>query len=157
MHYQSNPNKRHRLAVAIATTSLLTTTGAALAQEETVEEVVVTGSYIRNSAFAEGANVATISQEDIYTSGAPSIGQYIRDLSFTQNVDTVANVNAGQDGGQDGAGASLIAGLGENSTLTLGDGVRLIGNAISTIYPDIALSDSRSSWTVDLPYMAPTP
>jgi iron complex outermembrane receptor protein len=48
----------------------------------------------------------------------------------------VANVNAGQDG----AGASFnLRGLGENITLTLGDGVRLIGNAISTIYPDIAL------------------
>jgi iron complex outermembrane receptor protein len=59
---------------------------------------------------------------------------------LTQNVDTVANVNAGQDGGQDGAGASFnLRGLGENITLTLGDGVRLIGNAISTIYPDIAL------------------
>jgi outer membrane receptor protein involved in Fe transport len=140
MNFQINHNKRHRLAVAIAATTLLSNAGSALAQEDTVEEVVVTGSYIRNSAFAEGANVATVTQEDIYTSGAPSIGQYIRDLSFTQNIDTVANVNAGQDGGQDGAGASFnLRGLGENSTLTLGDGVRLIGNAISTIYPDIAL------------------
>ncbi len=106
-----------------------------------VEEVVVTGSYIRNSAFAQEANVETVTQEDLFESGAPSIGQYIRDLTFTQNTDTVANVNAGQDGGQDSTGATFnLRGLGENSTLVLADGVRTINSVVATMFPDIALN-----------------
>ncbi len=44
-----------------------------------VEEVVVTGSYIRNSAFAQNSPVDTVTQEDLFESGAPSMGAYIRD------------------------------------------------------------------------------
>lgn len=116
---------------------------ASLAQnnDAEVEEVVVTGSYIRNSAFAQEANVATVTQEDLFESGAPSIGQYIRDLTFTQNTDTVANVNAGQDGGQDSTGATFnLRGLGENSTLVLADGTRTINSVVATMFPDIALN-----------------
>jgi iron complex outermembrane receptor protein len=116
---------------------------ASLAQDNDaeVEEVVVTGSYIRNSAFAQEANVATVTQEDLFESGAPSIGQYIRDLTFTQNTDTVANVNAGQDGGQDSTGATFnLRGLGENSTLVLADGTRTINSVVATMFPDIALN-----------------
>ena len=81
--------------------SILGLPAASFAQNDTeVEEVVVTGSYIRNSAFAQEANVETVTQEDLFESGSPSVGQYIRDLTFTQNTNTVANVNAGSDGGQ---------------------------------------------------------
>jgi iron complex outermembrane receptor protein len=89
--------------------------------------VVVTGSYIRNSAFAQNSPVATISQEDLYQSGAPSMANYIRDLSFTQNTNTVQNVLGDASGTQSGVGTTFnLRGLGENSTLTLMDGVRSI-------------------------------
>lgn len=105
-----------------------------------VEEVVVTGSYIRNSAFAEDANVSTVTQADLYDSGAPSMESYIRDLTYTQNTDVVANVLASQDGGQDSVGASFnLRGLGENSTLQLVDGARMIDPSINTALPDIAV------------------
>lgn len=136
-------NKLYRLTQAVMAMSVIGLPAAALAQNSgaEVEEVVVTGSYIRNSAFAQEANVATVSQEDLFESGAPSIGQYIRDLTFTQNTDTVANVNAGADGGQDSNGATFnLRGLGENSTLVLADGVRTINSVVSTMFPDIALN-----------------
>ncbi len=136
-------NRLHRLTQAVMAVSVMGLPAAVLAQnnDAEVEEVVVTGSYIRNSAFAQEANVATVSQEDLYESGAPSIGQYIRDLTFTQNTDTVANVNAGQDGGQDSTGATFnLRGLGENSTLVLADGLRTISSTVSAMFPDIALN-----------------
>ncbi len=106
-----------------------------------VEEVVVTGSYIRNSKFAQNSPVDTVSQEDLYQSGAPNMGQYIRDLTYTQNTNTVANVNAGADGGQSATGATFnLRGLGENSTLTLIDGVRSVDTAVSSLVPDIAIA-----------------
>ncbi len=136
-------NKLYQLSQAVMAISIIGLPAAALAQtsDAEVEEVVVTGSYIRNSAFAQEANVATVTQDDLFEAGAPSIGQYIRDLTFTQNTDTVANVNAGQDGGQDSTGATFnLRGLGENSTLVLADGLRTINSAVSTMFPDIALN-----------------
>lgn len=105
-----------------------------------VEEVIVTGSYIRNSAFAQDANVSTVTQADLYESGAPSMENYIRDLTYTQNTDVVANVLSSQDGGQDSVGASFnLRGLGENSTLQLVDGARMIDPSINMALPDIAV------------------
>lgn len=109
-------------------------------QDPEVEEVVVTGSYIRNSAFAQNSPVATISQDDLYQSGAPSMASYIRDLSFTQNTNVVQNVLGDADGAQSGVGTTFnLRGLGENSTLTLVDGVRSIDTSVTAMLPDIAV------------------
>ena len=95
-----------------------------------VEEVVVTGSYIRNSAFSQNSPVDTVTQVDLFESGAPSMSNYIRDMTYTQNTDVVANVLSSQDGTQDAVGASFNPrGLGENSTLTLIDGTRSLSPA----------------------------
>lgn len=74
------------------------------------------------------------------TYGSANIGNYIRDLTYTQNVDTVANVLGGAGGGQDSNSAQFnLRGLGTDSTLTLLDGRRNINEAaISAILPDIA-------------------
>ena len=114
----------------------------AFAQQDApeLEEVVVTGSFIRNSAFAQNNPVDTVSQADIQTSGAPNMGNYIRDLTYTQNTNTVNNVNAGSSGGQTSVGTSFnLRGLGENSTLTLMDGSRSVDSAINTLLPEIAI------------------
>lgn len=105
-----------------------------------IEEVVVTGSYIRNSAFANDANVDTVSQEDLFESGAPSMSNYIRDLTYTQNTNTVASVLANNDGTQNSIGGSFnLRGLGENSTLQLVDGVRSIDRSINNAIPELAI------------------
>ncbi|MDP1932198.1 MAG: TonB-dependent receptor plug domain-containing protein, partial [Gammaproteobacteria bacterium] len=109
--------------------------------EPQVEEVVVTGSYIRNSAFAQNSPVDTVTQEDLYDSGAPSMSNYIRDLTYTQNTNVVANVLASQNGAQTSVAASFnLRGLGENSTLTLVDGTRTLAPAVSSSLPEIAIS-----------------
>lgn len=133
---------RYLIHTCLATTlSLPVLAVAQSGSEPEVEEVVVTGSYIRNSKFAQNSPVDTITQEDLYTSGAPNMGQYIRDLTYTQNTNTVANVNAGADGGQSASGATFnLRGLGENSTLTLVDGVRSVDAAVSSLVPDIAIA-----------------
>src|SRR5690606_29983284 len=65
---------------------------------------------------------------------------YIRELTYTQNTDVVANVLAGQDGAQDAVAASFnLRGLGENSTLTLVDGTRTLSPAVSSTLPEIAI------------------
>ena len=87
----------------------------AFSQQEApeLEEVVVTGSFIRNSAFAQNNPVDTVSQADIQAAGAPNMGNYIRDLSYTQNTNTVNSVNAGASGPQTSVGTTFnLRGLG---------------------------------------------
>lgn len=135
---RDNRKAHLRRAILIASLAL---PGALSAQQAEIEEVVVTGSYIKNSKFAMNNPVDSVSQEDLMASGQPSMANYIRDLTYTQNSNTVNNVNAGNSGNQTGFGTTFnLRGLGENSTLTLVDGVRSIDSAISNLLPEIAIS-----------------
>jgi len=81
-----------------------------------------------------------VTAEDLLESGAPNMAQYIRDLTYVQNVDVVAVVLGGQDGPQTSNGASFnLRGLGENSTLTLVDGARTVDSRLNTTFPQIAM------------------
>ncbi len=113
---------------------------AQAAAEPEVEEVVVTGSYIRNSAFAQNSPVDTVTAEDLFESGAPNIGAYIRDLSYTQNTNVVNIVLGTADGSQTGNSSFNLRGLGENSTLTLIDGTRSLNTLMSASLPEIAVA-----------------
>src|SRR5690554_7810999 len=92
---------RYLVAACIASSITLPHVVSAQSDAPELEEVVVTGSYIRNSAFAGASPVDSVSQADLLESGAPAMGQFIRDLPYTQNTDVVANVNATQTGQQD--------------------------------------------------------
>lgn len=136
--FSAVPIKRSAIAAGIA---IALASGAVTAQDDDdLEEIVVTGSFIRNSDFNGASPVDTVDQETLLTYGSANIGQYIRDLTYTQNVDTVANVLGGAGGGQDSNSAQFnLRGLGVSSTLTLLDGRRNINDAaISSILPDIA-------------------
>ena len=117
-------------------------TAAAAGDEVEVEEVVVTGTYIRNSAFAGASPVDTIDQEAMMSTGSVSTGQFMRDLVYTDNIDAVGNILGGPGGGQDGNTSGFnLRGLGSSSTLTLFDGKRVVNNEeVGSIVPDIALS-----------------
>lgn len=105
-----------------------------------VDEVVVTGSYIKRDKYDSPSPIESFSAEDIRVTGTPTLGEFVRDLTYTQNTDVVANVLSIQDGQQDSNSARFnLRGLGVDSTLTLFDGHRLIdtGNIGATV-PDIA-------------------
>ena len=138
------PNKfrRKKLSYLIHTAlmSSLVAPVIAQAQDDEVEEIVVTGSYIRNSAFSQDTAADTVTGADLLASGTPNMSEYIRELSYVQNVDIIAVVLGSQDGPQTALGASFnLRGLGENSTLTLVDGVRTIDSRLNTAFPDIAM------------------
>ncbi len=143
LHMNKRGKLRHLIHSALAASlsiPVLVHAQAPAATDPEVEEVVVTGSYIRNSAFAQNSPVDTVSQADLYDSGAPSMSNYIRELTYTQNTDVVANVLASQDGAQDSVGASFnLRGLGDNSTLALIDGTRSLSSAVSASLPEIAI------------------
>ncbi|MCB1671364.1 MAG: TonB-dependent receptor [Gammaproteobacteria bacterium] len=111
-------------------------------QDPDIEEVVVTGSFIRNSSFNGASPVETLTAESISDAGTARIGDYMRDLTFTANTDTVSNVLGGPGGGQDGTSTGFnLRGLGDSSTLTLLDGSRVVDQSeVGALLPSIALS-----------------
>lgn len=144
IHAAGVPHPRRTLLYSAILFATLPT--MALAQNardtEEVEEVVVTGTYIRNSAFAGASPVDTIDQEALLSTGSVSTGQFMRDLVYTDNVDAVSNVLGGPGGSQDGNTSGFnLRGLGSSSTLTLFDGRRQVNSEeVGSIVPDIALS-----------------
>lgn len=125
------------LAISIAASN------TALAQQDDeaeVEQIVVTGSFIRNSQFTNASPVITLTTDDIWYSGAANLGEYIRDLPFMENIDVVASTFDSQDGQQDSNSARFnLRGLGTQSTLTLMDGRRSVNaGAVAGLLPSIA-------------------
>ena len=135
MAHRFTPAKAVLLSMAIASAN------AALAQEEEdIEEVVVTGSFIRNSQFTNASPIDVITTDQIWDSGAANLGEYIRDLPYMENIDIVANTFDAQDGQQDSNSARFnFRGLGTESTLTLMDGTRTVNaGAVASLLPSIA-------------------
>jgi iron complex outermembrane recepter protein len=138
-------NRTQDRSVSLAAAVSLTLLSAQLYAQEgaprrDVEEVVVTGSYIKRDRFEAVSPTEVIGVEDLLTSGAPNIGHVVRDLTFTENTDTVANVLGTQDGQQDSNSARFnIRGLGVGSTLTLFDSRRTVDTgALGSLIPELA-------------------
>ena len=110
--------------------SLLPVAGASLAQDEaTVEEVIVTGSYIRRSeGFSQASSVVQITAEDLEAEGTLNIGEVVSQLTFVNgNASQITNTIQGQDS----RSTSIdLRGLGARSTLTLLDGRRLVNETL---------------------------
>jgi outer membrane receptor protein involved in Fe transport len=131
------PHKRSLLCAAISL-SLLPLAGQSIAQEDSVEEVVVTGSYIRRSEGFTGASaVVQLDAEDLEAQGTLNIGEVVQNLAFV-NGSASAITNTIQ--GQDSRSTSIdLRGLGASSTLTLLDGKRLASQNVNALIPTIAI------------------
>ncbi len=130
----SDPMNRYRLTAIAVATAVGSPIGAALAQAPAagpVEEVVVTGTFIRRqSQFDSPSPLLTVTRDAIDATGASDIGEVIEDLTintgsqnnpdaFTQNFSTgTSNVN--------------LRGLGVSSTLVLINGRRQTQSAVTT-------------------------
>jgi len=131
------PHKRSLLCAAISL-SLLPIASTSIAQQDTVEEVIVTGSYIRRDEnFTAASSVLTLNAEDLEAQGTLNIGEVVMNLSFV-NGSASAITNTIQ--GQDSRSTSIdLRGLGASSTLTLLDGKRLLTENVNALIPTIAI------------------
>ena len=125
------------LAIAVAT-SLLTLPNASFAQEDQIEEVLVTGSYIRRTeGFTQASQVTQITAEDLEAEGTLNMAEVVQNLSFV-NGSSSAITNTIQ--GTDSRSSNIdLRGLGARSTLTLLDGKRLVNENVNALIPTIAL------------------
>ncbi|MCY4263693.1 MAG: TonB-dependent receptor plug domain-containing protein, partial [Gammaproteobacteria bacterium] len=132
------PHKRKALCAAISM-SLLPLSATTLAQEEqAVEEVVVTGSFIRRSeGFTSASSVTQLDAVDLERQGTLNIGEVIHNLSF---VSGPASSPTNTIQGTDSRSTEIdLRGLGARSTLTLLDGKRLASENVNAMIPTIAI------------------
>ena len=103
-------------------------------EEMEVEEVIVTGSYIRGSPLDAPSPVQVVDRASIEAQGAAQIWDVVKNLEV--NSGSISNEGAdgglAEMGGQAGMANINLRNLGENSTLTLINGKRMASAATST-------------------------
>lgn len=119
-----------------------------LAAEEEIEEVVVTGSFIKRSTADSPTPLSVVTRADIEDIGAVTISDVINTLTFNSGSANTTNAFSGGDSSTGNTNINL-RNLGPGSTLVLVDGKRVVaadndasGNAFvntSLILPTIAL------------------
>ncbi len=103
-------------------------------QEPQVEEVVVTGSYLRGSPLDAPSPVQVVDRQSIEAQGAAQIWDVIKNLE----INSGSFSNEGSDGGNaamgnlSGTANVNLRNLGENSTLTLINGKRQVAAATTS-------------------------
>jgi len=117
------------LALAVAVSS-----GAAHAQQKPndapveVEEVVVTGSFIRGTPEDAALPVDVIGAEELQKRGSPSTVELLKALSVSSGVLGDTNQFDSRAQGSEGSGSVNLRGLGSQRTLVLLNGRRLAIN-----------------------------
>jgi iron complex outermembrane receptor protein len=131
------PHRRNLLCTAVSL-SLLPLAGVSFAQDDSVEEVLVTGSFIRRSeGFTSSSQVTQLSAADLEGQGTMNMGEVIQNLSF---VNGAASAITNTIQGTSSRNQSIdLRGLGASSTLTLMDGKRLVNENVQALIPTIAI------------------
>ncbi|MGM0633701.1 MAG: TonB-dependent receptor domain-containing protein, partial [Pseudomonadota bacterium] len=119
--------------------ALLSAAGAnlAVAQDESeIEEVVVTGSFIRRSeGFTAASPVTTMSNEDLQAEGTVNMGQVVQNMTFNAGSAVTNTIQ----GTSSNTTAFNLRGLGSSATLLLMDGKRTPTDNVNVLLPNIAV------------------
>ena len=117
-------NKLQNLFKSLCSVALLFSAFAVVAQESTdsVEEVIVTGSYIKGSATDGASPVEIIGRDTIEDLGATSVADITRNISVNSGSEN--NADSFTQGSTQGTSNINLRGLGLSSTLVLVDGRR---------------------------------
>ncbi len=109
-----------------------------------VEEIVVTGSYIKGSPEDAALPVETITQQDMIDQGNPNIIEMVRSLGVTSGNLGQTNQFQGIGQGNEGVVSINLRGLGAARTLTLLNGHRQVATEANgvdiSIIPTSALA-----------------
>lgn len=113
-------------------------TGSALAQEQELEEITVTGSRIARDPNLSGAlPVQTVGEEQIQMSGEFSLSDVVNDVpALLSSVTSENSIDAAVEF-SDGANVLDLRGLGSNRTLVLINGRRHVGGVQGTASVDV--------------------
>lgn len=123
------PSRRKAITSAIILASLSLQV-AAQQNEAEIEEVIITGSYIRGTPLDAPSPVTTVDRASIEAQGAAQIWDVIKNLEI--NSGSFTNEGAGEGAALSGTANVNLRNLGENSTLTLVNGRRQVSAATTT-------------------------
>lgn len=99
-------------------------------ESTTLDTIVVTGSRIRRVDMETASPVFIIDRQAIERTGAATIGDFLQDIPAVSGAATNPTVN---NGGGTGAATISLRGLGEERTLTLLNGRRMVYNDVNSI------------------------
>jgi iron complex outermembrane receptor protein len=121
------PSKRKAITLGVILAGLA---APVVAQDGEIEEVVVTGSFIRGSALDAPSPVQVVDRASIEAQGAAIIWDVIKNLEV--NSGSFTNSGSGERAQTEGTAQVNLRNLGENSTLTLINGKRMAPAAATT-------------------------
>ena len=105
--------------------------------DEVIEEVVVTGSYLKRTAADSPSPLSVIGAAQIEDLGAADVAEVIASLPWQSGSQTRASTFQGE--GADGRNSINLRNLGHGATLAAGDSI--------TLRPEVLRSSSRAgSW-----------
>lgn len=121
----------------------------ALAQQGAIEEIVVTGSFIRGTPEDAALPVEVLGREDIEDIGNPTLVELVRNLGIANgNLGETNQFNASGGQGNEGVATVNLRGLGSSRTLVLINGRRHVST--STIGVDISAVPSTAISRVEI-------
>ncbi len=111
----------------LASAFVLAATGALAESAAPVEEMIVTGSYIKGSAEDAALPVSVLSQQDLLDVGAPTVLELVRNLNVTSGNEGETNqFDNGRTPGGVGSVSINLRGLGAARTLVMLNSHRLV-------------------------------
>ncbi|MBD3647961.1 MAG: TonB-dependent receptor plug domain-containing protein, partial [Pseudomonadales bacterium] len=123
--------KLRHLGEGVLRTSLLVIACSAFAQDQAMEEVVVTGSLIKGTPEDAALPVEVFTAADLKDVGGPTALEFVKDLTVSGPTTGSTYYFSGAQLNND-VGVNL-RGLGADKTLTLFNGRRLGGNTTSAV------------------------
>lgn len=140
----SNNHALRRALIACALPAALVTLPAVTLAQVTIDEIVVTGSFIRGTPQDAALPVEVMSRQDMQDAGNPTITEMVRNLNIAQgNIGETNQFDT--SGGQANEGVSTInlRGLGSERTLVLLNGRRHVATSGEGVdiagFPSIAI------------------
>ena len=123
------PSSRRAITLAVIS-GLSVNALSASAQDNAIEEVVVTGSFLRGSPLDAPSPVQVVDRSSIEAQGAAVVWDVIKNLDV--NSGSISNPGSGDNSQVAGSANVNLRNLGENSTLTLINGKRMVPAAATT-------------------------
>lgn len=117
---------------------LFATQSANAASSAPIEEIVVTGSFIKRDSFDSSSPLTVVSAEDIEANATPNLGEVLVGQTFNYGTDFQTNTYAARFQLGNISQANL-RGLGPGATLDLIDGKRTNNPFLSNSMPQIAI------------------
>ena len=124
------PSSRKAITLAVLA-GLSMPVAAQQGEEEAIEEVIVTGSFIRGTPLDAPSPVQLIDRNSIEAQGAAVIWDVIKNLEV--NSGSFVNPGSGDRSQLEGTAMVNLRNLGENSTLTLVNGKRMAPTAGASV------------------------